>query len=106
MTELTWVRICDLADIPRQGARVVPAAGGDIAVFRCRDDSVFAVRDICPHKQGPLSEGIVHGHGVTCPLHGWVINLENGEAEAPDVGCAPKISVRVTEGSVFLGVAL
>ena len=102
VTTADWVRVCDLDDILPMGARVIPAHKGDIAVFRCGDDRVFAVRNRCPHKQGPLSEGIVHGHRVACPLHSWVIDLENGEAVAPDIGCTPKIPVRVVDGAVWL----
>ena len=102
MTTLDWIRVCALEEIPRLGARTLPAPKGEIAVFRCSDDSVFAVLNRCPHRQGPLSEGIVHRHAVTCPLHSWVIDLENGEAVAPDIGCAPKIPVRVADGVVFL----
>lgn len=102
VTGLDWIEICRLEEIPRLGARIVPAAKGDIAVFRCSDDSVFAMLNRCPHKQGPLAEGIVHGHRVTCPLHNWVIDLENGEAVAPDIGCTPKRAVRVTDGVVWL----
>ena len=102
LTMLDWTRICALEEIPRLGARTLPNPKGEIAVFRCRDDSVFAVLNRCPHRQGPLSEGIVHGHQVTCPLHAWVIDLENGEAAAPDIGCAPKIAVRVLDGEVWI----
>ena len=102
MTTLNWTRICALEEIPRLGARTLAGPKGDIAVFRCSDDSVFAVLNRCPHRQGPLSEGIVHGHRVTCPLHNWIIDLENGEAVAPDIGCAPKIAVRVTAGEVWI----
>ena len=102
MARNEWVEICALADIPAQGARVVPWAGGDIAIFRCRDDSVFALRNLCPHKQGPLSEGIVHGHAVTCPLHNRVIDLASGEAVAPDTGRTPKIPVRIVNGAIWL----
>ena len=105
MTTLDWTRVCALEEIPRLGARTLPAPKGEIAVFRCGDDSVFAVLNRCPHRQGPLSEGIVHGHSVTCPLHSWVIDLESGEAAAPDIGCAPKLPVRVTDGVVFLSSA-
>ena len=101
-TEPTWIEICRLDDILPLGSRIVPATKGEIAVFRCADDTVFALLNRCPHKQGPLSEGIVHGHEVTCPLHGWVIDLERGEAAAPDVGCVPRIPVRVTGGVVWL----
>lgn len=101
-TATDWVRVCRLDDIVPLGARVLSAAQGDIALFRCRDDSVFAVLNRCPHKQGPLSEGIVHGHHITCPLHSWVIDLESGEAAAPDIGCAPKLPVRVIDGEIWL----
>ena len=82
----SWVDIGALTDIPARGARVVKAPGGDIAVFRTVDDEVFALRDRCPHKGGPLSQGIVHGAAVTCPLHNWVIDLLSGEATGADDG--------------------
>ena len=104
MIAVNWIQVCRLEDIPRLGSRIVPAAKGDIAVFRCGDDSVFAMLNRCPHKQGPLAEGIVHGHQVTCPLHNWVIDLESGEAAAPDIGCTPKLPVRVTDGVVWLAI--
>ena len=96
-------RVCRLEDIPRQGARVVASAQGDIAVFRTGDDRVFALADKCPHKGGPLSQGIVHGHRVACPLHGWNLELSDGTAVAPDKGCARRFDVRVEAGEVFLG---
>ncbi len=99
---LGWIDIGALDDIPRQGARVVAAARGDIAVFRTVDDAVFALDDRCPHKQGKLSQGIVHGHNVTCPLHNWVIGLEDGHAQAPDEGCVRRIGARVRNGRVLL----
>jgi nitrite reductase (NADH) small subunit len=97
-----WWRICALSDIPPLGARTVRVAGTAIAVFRTADDRIFALRDRCPHKGGPLSQGIVHGEQVTCPLHGWVIGLRDGAAEAPDTGCAARFDVRVTDGDVWL----
>ena len=98
-----WTRICALADIPPLGARVVESAReGRIAVFRNAVDQVFAVRDKCPHKAGPLSQGIVHGTTVTCPLHSWKIQLENGEVVAPDVGCVKPYPVKVEGGDVLL----
>lgn len=105
MTPTTdWVQVCRLDDILRLGARIIPSERGDIAVFRCADDSVFALRNRCPHKHGPLSEGIVHGHRVACPLHSWVIDLETGEAAAPDIGCTPRMQVRVEAGLVWLSM--
>lgn len=97
-----WIEIGALKDIPRLGSRVVRTAGGNIAVFRTESDEVFALDDRCPHKGGPLSQGIVHGKRVTCPLHSWVIDLESGEAIAPDSGCAHRLEVRVAHGELFL----
>jgi len=98
-----WKRICPLDDIPRLGARVVQrASGGDIAVFRNAEDEVFALHDKCAHKGGPLSQGIVHGRKVTCPLHGWNFNLQDGQALAPDVGGCATFAVKVEDGEVWL----
>jgi nitrite reductase (NADH) small subunit len=99
-----FIDIGALDDIPVLGARSVKTALGDIAIFRAEDDAVFALRDSCPHKQGPLSQGIVHGHSVTCPLHNWVISLESGFAEGLDVGCTAKFAVKVEHGRVLLAL--
>lgn len=100
-----WIGICTLEEIPRQGSRVVATAShGEVAVFRALDDAVFALEDRCPHKGGRLSQGIVHGHAVTCPLHNWVIDLDSGKAAAPDVGCAKRIPVRVEGGRVLMAL--
>jgi len=99
-----WIDVGILSDIPPMGARVVRSANGDIAVFRTADDQVFALYDRCPHKGGPLSEGIVHGRSVTCPLHSWVISLETGEVEGPDQGCASQIAVSLDRGRIRLGM--
>lgn len=99
-----WKTICALEDIPRPGSRVVKSAAGDIAVFRTADDEVFALHDKCPHKGGPLSQGIVHGRHVSCPLHGWKIGLEDGHAAAPDTGCTRSFAVKVEDGRVLLKV--
>ena len=101
-----WVEICGLEDIPRQGARVVAAPRGDVAVFRTLDDSVFALDDRCPHKGGRLSQGIVHGHSVTCPLHNWVIDLASGRATGPDEGCTGTFPVQIENGAIRLGLRL
>jgi nitrite reductase (NADH) small subunit len=98
-----WILIGALEDVPRRGARTVRLEGGPpIAVFRTGEDEVFALIDRCPHRGGPLSEGIVSGHTVACPLHNWVIELETGEAKAPDVGCAPSVPVRIESGRIYL----
>ena len=103
--EEAWLTVGRLEDIPRQGARVINAPGGNIAVFRTVDDEVFALRDKCPHKGGHLSQGIVHGKKVACPLHDWKINLDSGLAVAPDEGCAASFPVRVIDGVVELALA-
>lgn len=100
-----WIRICAVDDIPALGSRIVRSAKhGDIAVFRTSDDAVFALHDRCPHKGGPLSQGIVHGRSVTCPLHAWKIALDSGEAAAPDTGCTPSFAVKVDGGDVYLSL--
>jgi nitrite reductase (NADH) small subunit len=101
------IHIGHLNDIPSLGARVVQTEQGNIAVFRTADDAVFALVDRCPHKSGPLSQGIVHGHTVTCPLHNLRINLEDGQAVAPDEGCTGRFAVHVdADGQLFLDVSL
>ena len=98
-----WKAICRIDDIPVLGARRVRRpAGVDVAVFRTADDRVFALLDRCPHKGGPLSQGIVFGEHVACPLHNWAISLVDGEARAPDIGCATRFAVRVEGGEVSL----
>ena len=100
-----WKKICALGDVPLLGARVVDSdTHGRIAVFRNAADEVFAVLDKCPHKAGPLSQGIVHGDTVTCPLHSWKIQLEDGQVVPPDVGCVKHFATRVDNGEVFLAL--
>ncbi len=100
-----WTDILDVNDIPRLGARVVRHGNLDIAVFRTADDEVFALEDRCPHKGGPLSQGIVHGRKVTCPMHGWNVELASGCAVAPDEGCAREFPVRLESGRVWLDLS-
>jgi nitrite reductase (NADH) small subunit len=90
-----WCAIGRLQEIPPRGARCVQTALGRIAVFRTGDDRVFAIEDRCPHRGGPLSQGIVHGHAVTCPLHNWVIDLASGEAQGADSGRVRTFVLRV-----------
>ncbi len=98
-----WKAICRVDDIPRLGARRVNRPQGvAVAVFRTADDRVFALLDRCPHKGGPLSQGIVFGDAVACPLHNWSIALADGLARAPDEGCTPAFACRVAGGQVFL----
>ncbi len=100
---MSFVDVCALEDIPALGARRVRRAdGSEIAVFRAAGDRVFALLDRCPHKGGPLSQGIVFGTSVACPLHNWAIGLDDGCAKAPDQGCTTRFSCRVDAGDVLL----
>ncbi len=97
-----WTDIAALDDIPRRGARVVKTAHGCVAVFRTAQDRVFATDDACPHRKGPLSEGIVHGTAVTCPLHNWVIDLQTGRARGADEGRVNTYEIKVENGRLLL----
>lgn len=100
-----WITIGKVEDIPQLGARVVQTQQGNVGVFRTADNEIFALRDECPHKQGPLSQGIVHGKRVTCPLHNWNIELASGEAVAPDEGCTASYPVKVEDGIISISVS-
>lgn len=100
----TWYDICAFDDVPALGARTVRIGAREIAVFRTADDHVFALENKCPHKGGPLSEGIVHGRKVACPLHNWVIDLADGEATGADEGCAEAFPVEIDGGRIRLGI--
>ena len=97
-----WIDIGPLDAIPPRGARKVETALGCVAVFRTGDDRVFAVNNRCPHKGGPLNEGIVHGHSVTCPLHNWVFDLSTGMAQGADEGRIDTFPARLEGGRVLL----
>ena len=101
---MNWLDICALDEINTLGSRIVAGPKGDIAIFRTSDDEVFALDDRCPHKGGPLSQGLIYGKRVACPLHNWQIDLENGEALAPDIGCAHHHLARVENGRVMLAL--
>ena len=104
-----WIDVGAVTDIPRRGARRVTSPRGDIAIFRTGDGEVFALMDACPHKGGPLSQGIVHGRAVACPLHNWSIDLASGEPMGADKGkgkgCAPVVPLEVRDGRLLLSLA-
>ena len=97
-----WIEIGSITAIPRRGARCVTTPEGKIAVFRTQDDRVYAVENRCPHRNGPLSEGIVHGASVTCPLHNWVFDLATGRALGADEGEVRTYTVQVLDGRIFI----
>lgn len=99
-----WLTVGPLGLIPRAGARQVRHGAACIALFRTVDDEVFALHDQCPHRKGPLSQGLVHGRQVTCPLHGWHICLADGQAQAPDHGTVTHYPVRIHKGQVQIQI--
>ena len=100
--DTVWLDVGAVDDIPAQSSRIVKTQNGCIALFRTADDKVFALNDRCPHKGGPLSQGIVHGNSVTCPLHNMVFSLENGDALGPDEGRVETFAVKVENGRIKL----
>ena len=98
-----WLDIGPVEQISPGNARTLPVQGGEeIAVFHTLNNEFYALVNKCPHKQGPLSQGIVHGSVVTCPLHNWNISLQTGEALGEDEGCVPTIPMKVEAGRMFL----
>ncbi len=104
MTGMTWLDIGHIDDIPLRGARKIRTAMGCVALFRTGEDEVFAAADTCPHKGGPLSEGIVHGQSVTCPLHNWVFDLNTGQAQGED-GRIATYPIRIDAGRLLIDTA-
>ncbi|MEY4769099.1 MAG: hypothetical protein RL637_1738 [Pseudomonadota bacterium] len=101
---MSWLKVATITDIPRLGSRVLETVIGSIAIFRTSDDQIFALNDRCPHKQGLLSQGIVHGCKVTCPLHNWMIELHTGCAVAPDVGQVKTFAVKIEHDDIYLKI--
>ncbi|MBT0958300.1 nitrite reductase small subunit NirD [Alphaproteobacteria bacterium KMM 3653] len=101
----TWIDIAALDSVPKRGARLIKTALGCVAVFRTGTDEVFALDNACPHKNGPLAEGIVHDKAVTCPLHNWVISLETGMVQGEDTGQVATYPARVVDGRITLDAA-
>lgn len=99
-----WIEVGTLEDIPKLGSRVIEGPDGNIAIFRNSKDEVFALKDSCPHKQGPLSQGIVHDKTVTCPLHNWKIALDTGIVKAPDEGCAARYDIKMEANTILIAL--
>jgi len=99
---MDWIEIGRVTDIPRRGARCINTPSGKIAVFRTMEDQIFAIENRCAHKAGPLSEGIVHGASVTCPLHNWVFDLATGKAQGADDGQVATYEVEIIDGRIFM----
>ena len=91
-----------LSEIPVGEGRTYEVEGRRVAVFRTRAGQVFATQAECPHRGGPLADGLIGGATVVCPLHDWAYDLATGKALAGD--CDIEIyPVRVAEdGAVLL----
>ena len=106
-TELEqWIVVGHLNDIKRRGSRCIKGPEFTIAIFRTADDQIYAIEDRCPHKNGPLSQGIVHDGSVTCPLHNWVIGLQSGEVIGKNVGKVRTVPVRIEGGMIMLDIGI
>jgi len=99
---IDWYEVCDVEDIPIRGAVRLKHGEKTIAIFKSSSDGIHAIEDACPHKRGPLSDGIVHGNCVTCPLHNWKINLASGEVEGMDEGRVDTFDVKVLNQTVYV----
>lgn len=103
--EITWTDVGHLDDLPKPGGRKLRTPAGDIALFRTSDDEVFALADKCPHRGGPLSQGMVYGKRVQCCMHGYNIDLATGAAVAPDAGLTAPYPVKVADGRIYVDLA-
>lgn len=103
---MTKMLIGNVTDIDRKGSRTFKVNDIEIALFRLSDGEVLAVENKCPHKGGALSEGMVCGTKVHCPLHDWRIDLHSGVVQDPDTGCVTTFEVDVdpASGSVYVTV--
>ncbi|MDX1749012.1 MAG: nitrite reductase small subunit NirD [Methylophaga sp.] len=99
-----WTEVGPVESVPKKGSRVMTTPDGDVAIFRTSGDEVFALFDQCPHKKGPLSQGIVYDKRVACPLHNWVIDLSSGEATGPDEGCTRSFDTKVEDGLIYIAL--
>ncbi|WP_425098727.1 nitrite reductase small subunit NirD [Tropicibacter sp. S64] len=99
---MAWIDVADINDIPLPGARVVKTPLGCIGLFRTGEAQLYAASNTCPHKGGPLSEGIVHGTSVTCPLHNMVFDLNTGQSKGTDEGAIQTFPVRLDGTRVLL----
>ena len=105
MSSVDWFCIGLVEDVPKRGSRIVKTPDGDVGVFRTAAGEIFAIEDKCPHKAGPLSQGIVHGNSVTCPLHNLVVNLQTGQGKGPDGGCVKTFPVEIRDDQVFIDIS-
>ena len=80
------LKLCPLSAIPSGEGRTFDALGARIAVFRARTGGVFAVQAACPHRGGPLADGLLGGTTLICPLHAWKFDVSTGDVLFGDCG--------------------
>ena len=103
-TNKIWIAVANINEIPEMGSRVLFYKNEEIALFKTREGNVYAVNNLCPHKKGKLSEGLVHDGSVTCPLHNWVIDLETGVAKGEDNSCTNIYETQIKSGLIYLNI--
>jgi nitrite reductase (NADH) small subunit len=105
MNERFWIWVTPIAELPVREGRAVTIAGRDIAFFNL-GHKVVAMDNRCPHKGGPLADGIVSGDTVVCPLHGWRLKLQCGTVDRPaDVAeCVETYPTRIDNGIIVVGL--
>lgn len=105
LNERYWIWITEVGNIPPREGRAVTVAGRELAIFNLGDRFV-AVDNRCPHKGGPLADGIVSGDTVVCPLHGWRIGLGAGAVERPEgeSACVERYPTLVDNGVIVVGL--
>ncbi|MCM3761698.1 nitrite reductase small subunit NirD [Alkalihalobacillus oceani] len=96
------VKVARLDELTIGLGKKVEIAGEEIALFKQEDQSVHAIQNRCPHKGGPLSEGIVSGEHVFCPLHDWKVNVRDGIVQAPDEGCVKRYEVEIAGEDIYI----
>ena len=107
MTDRIWVRVSAADHIPPREGRVVHLGQHEIAIFNL-GSRFMAVQNRCPHKGGPLADGIVSGNTVVCPLHAWRLNLDSGVAERPAgrEECLERYPIRLEHGVIVVGLPM
>ena len=102
-TSHSWTRITYAEDIPLREGRAVEIDGREIALFNL-GDRFLAVENRCPHRGGPLADGIISGCTVVCPLHAWKVDLEEGSVFKPERACVATYPVRIDDGIISIQV--
>ena len=103
--ELRFVTVCELGELPVGLGRAFRLGDHSVAVFRTRTGKVFAVANSCPHKGGPLADGMLAGEQVVCPMHAFRFDPDNGACDQPGVCAVATYPVEGTDGFVRIGVA-